>query len=94
VSGLDLKKVAHLEKIYKYIDDNQQLYVKRLSDAVAIRSVSAWPETRDEVIKMMHIVADQLKELQCTVDLMDIGEHLHFVLHVIGPCAFISVALV
>jgi len=94
VSAFDLKKMAHLEKIYKYIDDNQQLYVKRLSDAVAIRSVSAWPETRDEVIKMMHVVADQLKELQCTVDLMDIGEHLHFVLCAVGPCAFISVALV
>lgn len=41
----------------RYIDSNQDLYVKRLADAVAIQSVSGLPEKRDEVVKMVKSVA-------------------------------------
>ena len=39
----------------RYIDQNQDEYVKRLSDVVAIKSVSAWPDHRHEIVKMMEI---------------------------------------
>lgn len=51
-----------LKKISDYIDENQDLYVKRLSDCVAIRSVSAWPETRDEVKRVVEVTAERLQE--------------------------------
>ena len=43
--------------VYRYIDDHQDLYVERLKEAVAIQSVSAWPEKRDEIVKMVKHVA-------------------------------------
>ena len=35
-----------------HIDNNTDKYIQRLSDVVAIQSVSAWPESRPEVRKM------------------------------------------
>ena len=43
--------------VSRYIDDHQELYVERLKNAVAIQSVSAWPEKRDEIVKMVKHVA-------------------------------------
>lgn len=37
----------------RQIDDNQEKYVKRLADTVAIKSVSAWPETRPDITTMI-----------------------------------------
>ena len=36
-----------------YIDNNKGKFIKNLDDAVAIKSVSAWPETRPEITKMV-----------------------------------------
>ena len=36
-------------------------YIENLSKAVAIQSVSAWPHTRDEIVKMIHWAGDELK---------------------------------
>ena len=33
------------------------MYVERLKNAVGIQSVSAWPEKRDEIVKMVKHVA-------------------------------------
>lgn len=38
--------------IFRHIDGNQQKYIDRLFEAVAIKSVSAWPETRGEIVRM------------------------------------------
>ena len=62
-----------LEKFYKHVDNNQDKYVQRLKELVEIPSVSAWPETRHEIVKVAEIVANQLKELGATVELADIG---------------------
>ena len=40
---------SNLKAIYKYIDDEQDRFVKRLADAIAIKSVSAWPECRPHI---------------------------------------------
>ena len=37
------------------IDENKAKYIENLRKAVAIKSVSAWPETRDEIGKMMKV---------------------------------------
>lgn len=39
--------------IHRQIDAKQEKYIKRLADTVAIKSVSAWPETRPEIVKMV-----------------------------------------
>lgn len=39
--------------IHRQIDAQQEKYIKRLADTVAIKSVSAWPETRPEIVKMV-----------------------------------------
>ena len=66
--------MAHLEKVFQYIDDNQKLYVKRLSDVVAIQSVSAEAEKRGEVIRMVEHTADELRKLGATAELVDVGK--------------------
>ncbi|XP_038054878.1 cytosolic non-specific dipeptidase-like [Patiria miniata] len=64
-----------LPKLFSFIDENQDEYVKRLADAVAIQSVSAWPEKRSEVKRMLEVVAQDLRkpEVGATIELADIG---------------------
>ncbi|XP_035672400.1 cytosolic non-specific dipeptidase-like isoform X2 [Branchiostoma floridae] len=66
-----------LQKIFSYIDDHQEEYVKRLSDVVAIKSVSAWPEVRGEVIRMVKHTAKELEALGATVELCELGMQKH-----------------
>lgn len=42
----------------RHVDDNKVKYIDRLAETVAIKSVSAWPETRQEIVKMCNWVAD------------------------------------
>ncbi|GMI34928.1 hypothetical protein TrCOL_g10974 [Triparma columacea] len=42
-----------LTDFFKYIDYREEVYVQRLREAVAIKSVSAWPDHRPEIMKMM-----------------------------------------
>lgn len=44
----------------RYVDDHSESYIQRLSDAVAIQSVSSWPEKRSEVVRMVKVVAKVL----------------------------------
>ena len=43
--------------IFSYIDAHIDDYVKKLGDWVAIKSVSAWAETRQDVFRMVQHVA-------------------------------------
>ena len=45
-----LPKEVDLGPFYKYIEEREELYVSRLAEAVSIRSVSAWPDHRGEVM--------------------------------------------
>lgn len=40
---------------------------------MAIQSVSAWPEKRDEIRRMMEVAAADIKQLGGSVELVDIG---------------------
>ncbi|XP_041045982.1 cytosolic non-specific dipeptidase-like isoform X1 [Carcharodon carcharias] len=66
--------MSYLAKLFKYIDDNQELYVKRLADWVAIQSISAWPEKRDETKRMVEFVGKEIERLGGSVELADIGQ--------------------
>lgn len=57
----------------RYIDDNKNKFVETLSQAVSIKSVSADPDLRNEVIKMMQWALVKLQALGADVKLYDIG---------------------
>ncbi|XP_076865968.1 cytosolic non-specific dipeptidase isoform X2 [Brachyhypopomus gauderio] len=66
--------MSYLETLFKYVDDHQDTYVKRLGDWVAVQSVSAWPEKRGEIQKMMEIAGKDIERLGGSVELVDIGK--------------------
>lgn len=45
-----------------------------MREAIAIKSVSAWPDHRNEVVKMMKWAEVKLKNLEATTELVDIGK--------------------
>lgn len=49
------------------------LVSQRLAEWVAVQSVSAWPEKRGEIKKMMEMAAKDIERLGGTVELVDIG---------------------
>lgn len=59
---------------HSHIDANKTKYISALSEAVAIKSVSAWPDSRPEIFRMVNWVADRLKALGATVELADVGK--------------------
>lgn len=59
---------------FRHIDQNKRRYIDVLKEAVAIKSVSAWPETRNDIVKMVDWTAERLKALGGTVELADVGE--------------------
>ena len=50
-------------KIFNYIDQNQDYFVSRLAEVVAIKSVSGDVEHRPEVVKMGHWLKNELEVL-------------------------------
>ncbi|XP_066480543.1 cytosolic non-specific dipeptidase-like [Tiliqua scincoides] len=62
------------DKIFQYINEHQDDFVKRLQDWVAIESDSSDPFKRQELIQMMHIAEERIKQLGGTVDLVELGE--------------------
>lgn len=49
---------AFLDTFYKHVDQNKDKYIQRLKELVEIPSVSAWPENRQDIVKVCNIVAD------------------------------------
>ncbi|XP_015586059.1 cytosolic non-specific dipeptidase [Cephus cinctus] len=63
-----------LVKLFGHIDQHKDEYVNNLRDVVAIKSVSAWPEKRSEIVKMIQWAEAKLKDLGTTTELADIGK--------------------
>jgi len=59
----------NLDAFFKKIDEKQDIFVKKLKEWVEIQSVSAWPEKRDECIKMVHHVAKELQKFGSTIEI-------------------------
>ncbi|XP_068675134.1 cytosolic non-specific dipeptidase-like isoform X2 [Montipora foliosa] len=66
---------SNLQAVFSYIDKHQDVFVERLSEAVAIKSVSAWREQkyRDEIVKMVKKIKDAIIQLGGEVELVDLG---------------------
>ncbi|GLV45540.1 Cytosolic non-specific dipeptidase 2 [Carabus blaptoides fortunei] len=62
-----------LSKLFSHIDANKIKYISTLKEAVAIPSVSAWPDNRKDVTKMVEWTAERLKVLGATVEFCDVG---------------------
>ncbi|XP_047217736.1 cytosolic non-specific dipeptidase [Girardinichthys multiradiatus] len=61
-------------KLVQYVDDHQEEYVEALRDWVAIESDSSNIQKRPELHRMMEMVAQKLRLMGGTVELVDIGE--------------------
>ncbi|XP_061450395.1 beta-Ala-His dipeptidase-like [Rhineura floridana] len=65
-------------QIFQYIDEHQHEYVQRLREWVAIESDSSDLLKRQDVIKMMHLAEERIKQLGGTVELAELGvQELH-----------------
>jgi len=62
-----------LQKVFKHIDAHQAQYIATLAEAVAIKSVSAWPDCRPEIKRMVEWTKTRLEKLGATCELKDIG---------------------
>uniref|UniRef100_A0A2K6ETB9 Carnosine dipeptidase 1 n=1 Tax=Propithecus coquereli TaxID=379532 RepID=A0A2K6ETB9_PROCO len=64
-----------LEKLFQYIDLQQDAFVQTLKDWVAIESdsVQPTPRFRRELCRMMAVAADKLRRLGASVDSVDTG---------------------
>lgn len=63
-----------------YVDEHAKKFVKTLSDVVSIKSVSADPSLRNEVVKMMQWAELKLQALGATTELCDIGTQVHYLI--------------
>lgn len=62
-----------LKILFKHIDSRKADYISRLREAVEIRSVSGWPDHRDDCTRMVKWTAEHLRRLGATVELADVG---------------------
>jgi len=62
-----------MQKLFAFIDENKKKYIDNLAKAVAIKSVSAWPETREDITTMMKWMGDELKALGASIEYVDLG---------------------
>lgn len=57
----------------RYINGHKKEYVSNLQEVVAIKSVSAWIDHRDEIFKMTNWIDIKLKDLGAITELKDVG---------------------
>lgn len=58
---------------HSHVDANKAKYIDTLREAVAIKSVSAWPTARADCQKMMDWAQTKLEAIGVTVEQIDIG---------------------
>ncbi|XP_037908084.1 cytosolic non-specific dipeptidase-like [Hermetia illucens] len=62
-----------LTHLFRYIEIHKEIYIENLRAACEIKSVSATPELREEIDKMVNWMALKLRERGAFVELADIG---------------------
>ncbi|KAH7925338.1 CNDP dipeptidase [Leucogyrophana mollusca] len=62
-----------LDKFTEYIDTHAESFIKRLSEAVAIKSISSDARRREDVIAMGNWLDGELKKLDVETKLVDLG---------------------
>ncbi|KAK3592564.1 hypothetical protein CHS0354_000893 [Potamilus streckersoni] len=63
-----------MDALFQHIDANKEKYIQRLSDAVAIKSVSAWPQVRQEINRMVEWTKTEMEKLGATCQLEELGD--------------------
>ncbi|XP_050408340.1 cytosolic non-specific dipeptidase [Patella vulgata] len=63
-----------MDRLFKCIDKNKEKYVKLLAESVAIQSISAEPEKRGEVRRMVEWTAQRLKVIGASYELKELGD--------------------
>ena len=63
-----------MEKIFEYVDANKNHFIDNLAKAVEIKSVSAWPECRPEIVKMVKWMGTELEKCGAKIEYCDVGE--------------------
>lgn len=63
-----------LERLFNEIDSKQKCYIETLRTVCAIKSVSAWPDHRKDIQKMIEWTVQRLKKLGATCKLADVGK--------------------
>ncbi|KAG9286716.1 hypothetical protein G9A89_012266 [Geosiphon pyriformis] len=66
---------AAISQFYKYVDDNQDHYVQRLREAVAIPSISSDVSRRPDVFRMGDWLIEIFKKLGISYRVEDLGTH-------------------
>ncbi|KAB0796725.1 hypothetical protein PPYR_10786 [Photinus pyralis] len=64
---------AAYAELFKYIDSHSSEYIETLREAVAIQSVSASAERRQDTCRMVDWTAERLRNARCDVVIKDIG---------------------
>lgn len=64
---------------WRYVDDNKTRFIDVLREAVAIKSVSAWPDVRGEITKQVNWTKEKLEALGAKCELHDIGLQVHLI---------------
>lgn len=59
---------------FSYIDNNKVNFIETLIEAVAIKSVSAWPQARDECQRMIDWTQRKMEVLNISCKQVDIGK--------------------
>ena len=59
---------------FSYIEKEKDVFIKTLAEAVAIKSVSSWPETRPDIFEMIRWTAKRMQALGCTTEEKDVGK--------------------
>ena len=62
-----------MKKLFEAIDNNKLKFIENLRKAVAIKSVSAAPENRPDIVTMMKWMGDELKALGAAIEFVDLG---------------------
>lgn len=57
----------------RHIDANKDKYIDTLREAVAIKSVSAWPDSRPDCQRMMDWAQKKLEAIGTVVEQVDVG---------------------
>ncbi|KAH6935124.1 hypothetical protein HPB50_003452 [Hyalomma asiaticum] len=63
-----------LEAVFGIVDQRKPELIDLLREAVAIKSVSGWPEARNEVVRMIQWMKEKLEKEGATCELKDLGE--------------------
>ncbi|XP_064480738.1 cytosolic non-specific dipeptidase-like [Ornithodoros turicata] len=72
MSSSELPEV--LKKVFSVVDLKQDAFIKTLGEAVAIKSVSGWPDARNDVVHMVNWMKKKLEAEGAVCELRDIGE--------------------